>query len=103
MTARREEDLGGGRASWLVPFDVISRNTDKPPATRKREKNKEEVGKTPPLLKVPPPAPWKVMRRGKKKGWEKGREFEKGEQEKKKVLMREKNNKKLLTNERKKI
>ena len=22
MAARREEDLGGGRASWLVPFDV---------------------------------------------------------------------------------
>lgn len=56
MAARREEDLGGGRASWLVPFDVISRNTNKPPATRKREKNMEEVGKTtPPLLKVPPP------------------------------------------------
>lgn len=45
---RREEDLGGGRASWLVPFDVISRNTNKPPATRKREKNKEEVGKASP-------------------------------------------------------
>jgi hypothetical protein len=60
LAARREEDLGGGRASWLVPFDVISRNTDKPPATRKREKNKEEVGKTPhPLLKVPPPPPGK--------------------------------------------
>lgn len=56
MAARREEDLGGGRASWLVSFGVISRNTNKPPATRKREKNKEEVGKTPPpLLKVPPP------------------------------------------------
>lgn len=35
---------------------MISRNTDKLPAPRKREKKKEEVGKTPPLLKVPPPA-----------------------------------------------
>ncbi|UVM83154.1 MAG: hypothetical protein [Bacteriophage sp.] len=38
MGARREEDIGGGRASWLVPFDVISPNTYKPTATRKREK-----------------------------------------------------------------
>jgi hypothetical protein len=73
LAARREEDLGGGRASWLVPFDVISRNTKKPPATRKREKNMEEVGKTSlPLLKVPPPPPRKVMRRGKKKVEKKG-------------------------------
>lgn len=55
MAARREEDLGGGRASWLVPFDVISRNTNKPPATRKREKKKEEVGKAPPPKGSPPP------------------------------------------------
>jgi hypothetical protein len=60
LTARREEDLGGGRASRLVPFDVISHPTNKQTATRKREKNKEEVGKTThPLLKVPPPPPGK--------------------------------------------
>jgi hypothetical protein len=39
LAARREEDLGGGRASWSVPFDVISPNTNKQTATRKREKN----------------------------------------------------------------
>jgi len=38
LAARREEDLGGGRASWLVPFDVISHPTNKQTATRKREK-----------------------------------------------------------------
>ena len=43
MATRREEDLGGGRASWLVPFDVISPYRNKATATRKREK-KEEAG-----------------------------------------------------------
>lgn len=37
-SARREEDLGGGRASWLVPFDVIFITPNKTPAARKREK-----------------------------------------------------------------
>lgn len=51
--ARREEDLGGGRASWLVPFDVISRYPYKPTARGKREKKHEGRGNvTPP--KSPP-------------------------------------------------
>jgi hypothetical protein len=41
LAARREEDIGGGRASWLVPFDVISHHTYKQTAARKREKKHE--------------------------------------------------------------
>lgn len=67
--ARREEDLGGGRASWLVSFGVISRNTNKPPATRKREKNMEEVGKTspPPPKGSPSPPPESNEKRKEKR------------------------------------
>lgn len=46
--------LGGGRASWLVPFDVIIHYTKQNP---RNEKEGEETGRkserTPP--KVPPP------------------------------------------------
>jgi hypothetical protein len=54
LPARREEDLGGGRASWLVPFGVISRNTSKPPQRKRGRRNTEEVGARPPP-KGPPP------------------------------------------------
>jgi len=62
LPARREEDLGGGRASWLVPFGVISLNTIKPPQRKRGRRNTEEEGASPPL-KAPP---------GKKRGEEKG-------------------------------
>jgi hypothetical protein len=54
LAARREEDLGGGRASWLVPFDVISRYPYKPTATRKREKKHGGSRSVTPPLKAPP-------------------------------------------------
>lgn len=77
MAARREEDLGGGRASWSVPFDVIIHYTDKPPATGKREKKQRGSWKVPPLLKVPPRRKGKpggeegkgVEMRCRKRGW----------------------------------
>lgn len=87
------EILEGGRASWLVPFGVINHYTEgKPPPRERGRRNTEEVGASPP----PKPPP-------KEKGREKGREEERGRERKKKTFMREKNNKKLLTNERKKI
>lgn len=54
MAARREEDLGGGRASWLVPFDVIIHYTKQ---TDRHEKEVEERGRKMernPPLKSPP-------------------------------------------------
>lgn len=57
MAARREEDLGGGRASWSVTFDVISRYTYKPTATGKREKKHGGSRSVPP----PKGPPRKVM------------------------------------------
>lgn len=48
-------------------------------------RREEEVGKTtPPLLKVPPPAPWKVMRRGRRKKVEKKGEGKSRESRRKK-------------------
>nr|UVX56144.1 MAG: hypothetical protein [Bacteriophage sp.] len=55
MAARREEDLGGGRASWLVPFDVISPYTYKQTARRKREKKHGGSRNVPPPPKGSPP------------------------------------------------
>nr|UVX79331.1 MAG: hypothetical protein [Bacteriophage sp.] len=67
MAARREEDLGGGRASWLVPFDVISPYTYKPTATRKREKKHEgRRNVTPPLKSPPPPESYDRRKRRKR-------------------------------------
>jgi hypothetical protein len=90
LTARREEDLGGGRASWLVPSDVISLNTDKPPATGKREKKQGgSRSLTPPLLKVPPPA-WGKEKREEKRLRKREREGEGRAGEKKDVDERKK-------------
>lgn len=77
--------LGGGRASWLVPFDVIIHYTKQNPRKEKEGEETRRKRERNPPLKTPP------RRKGKR-----GR----GE---KKELMREKNNKRLLTNERKKI
>lgn len=50
MAARREEDLGGGRASWLVPSDVIIHYTKQNP--RLEKEGEETVGK---MERNPPP------------------------------------------------
>lgn len=100
MTARREEDLGGGRASWLVPFDVIIHYAKQNP---RKEKEGEERGRKRernPPLKPPPERKERRKRRKRKTKRDVGREEGIGGEKK---LMREKNNKKLLTNERKKI
>lgn len=48
--------LGGGRASWLVPFDVIIHYTNKQTATGKREKKQGgSRSVTPPPKGSPPP------------------------------------------------
>ena len=67
LAARREEDLGGGRASWLVPFDVISPNTNKATAPRKREKKHGGRGNVPPPPKGSPPERGRVGRGGEKR------------------------------------
>lgn len=92
MAARREEDLGGGRASWLVPFDVISPYTYKQTATRKREKKHVGRGNVPPPPKGSPPPPERESneRRKEKKGRQKGREEERRKEEKKDIGERKK-------------
>ena len=87
MAARREEDLGGGRASWLVPFDVISRNTYKQPTRERGRRKTKEVGAKPPP-KVPPR---KVMRGGREeKGRQNGKKEERRNRRKKEVDERKK-------------
>ena len=91
MAARREEDIGGGRASWLVPFDVIVHYTKQ---NARLEKEGEETGRkrerNPPLKS--PPGKEREEGRGRKR-----KAKREGGRGKKKVLTREKNNKKLLT------
>lgn len=70
--------LGGGRASWLVPFDVISRYPNNPPQRERGRRKTEEEGTSPPL-KAPP-----------RKAMTGGREGREGEQEKKDVNERKK-------------
>lgn len=77
--------LGGGRASWLVPLDVIIHYTKQNPRNEKEGEETRRKRERNPPLKSPP------------------RKEKRGGRGEKKMLMREKNNKKLLTNERKKI
>lgn len=65
MAARREEDLGGGRASWLVPSDVIIPYTNQ---KARLEKEGEETGRKEernPPQKAPP---GKEREEGREKG-----------------------------------
>lgn len=55
MAARREEDLGGGRASWLVPFDVIIHYTKQNPRLEKEGEERRRKRERNPPPKVPPP------------------------------------------------
>ena len=90
FASQREGGLGDGRASWLVTFDVISPYPAKPPSRERGRRTTKEAGAYPPLLKVPPPARERNDRRKERKGFQKGRGEEAEEQEKKKMLMREK-------------
>lgn len=55
FVSQREGGLGEGRASWLVTFDVINPYTNKPTATRKREKKHGGRRSVPPPPKGSPP------------------------------------------------
>jgi hypothetical protein len=81
LTARREEDLGGGRASWLVPFDVIIHYTKQNPRNEKEgEETRRKRERNPPLKT--PPRKEKTGGRGEK-GRQKAREEERGSKRKK--------------------
>jgi hypothetical protein len=53
LAARREEDLGGGRASWLVPFDAISPSPQTDRIEKEGEETRRKRERNPPLK--PPP------------------------------------------------
>lgn len=84
--------LGGGRASWLVPFDVIIHYTKQNP---RHGKEGEETGRkserNPPLLKVPPPESNDMRKERKrltkrKEGREEGRRRKEEVSERKKII-----------------
>lgn len=80
MAARREEDLGGGRASWLVPFGVINHYTEQPRLEKEGEETGRKKERNPPL-KSPP---------GKKREEEEKEEVEKKEERKRRKSRRKK-------------